>query len=632
MNLIDIAEQLKNAPDQLLVREVQQPTGNYPAYLVIAEMARRKKMRESMPKEMPKTTVAEDLAAQSRVPQMQVPETPQRLNAGIMQAPQATQDMAAQDAMAGTPLPKAMAGGGLVAFENGGMANAPDLGSPDRPDLRREVERRLAMDLGGMSARPVRKATGYDVRGMTDFGGIRPFMDINQRLDPTLYGVEYARPIEGGRLQAQATYDPVTRQQMIAGEIQKSLDKSSGIRARGMYSPQGGYGAGLEYRRTFKDGGEVVRAENGLFAAPVGSIESSYTTPEEVAAYQPMFPTLGEPNTDYQLKNLGYTREQIAAMNPATKQFIVQRASTTAAPAVTPQAAAPAAASSEQPAAPAAPATPPLPTFRNPYAAEIGSRLGKIGTGAEAIQGFRYSTPQEMEAQRVAGTRQFQEENPFLFGFLKEDIQKRQRDVAGRRQSNINEALMEAGLRIAASKSPRFLGALGEGGLGALKSYKEGIGDIRKAEEAITQSKVQFAQAETLYNQNKFNAGDKKMQQAMDNEKRGLELMSTQQAARVQAVAPFIQAAGAEREAFLAPYLAGAYQTQGRSRVDTTPSPTEIKAAKELATADLLKEPRLKVGTPEAERFIQERTQFYLMQSGKIYSSPVAQPVNRGTL
>jgi hypothetical protein len=497
MNLIDIAEQLKNAPDQLLVKEVQQPTGNYPAYLVIAEMARRKKMRESMPKEAPRTTVAEDLAAQSRIPQMQVPETPpQRLNAGIMQAPQASQDMAAQDAMAGTPLPKAMAGGGLVAFEKGG---------------------------------------------------------------------------------------------------------------------------------------EVIRGQDGLFSAPVGSIESSYTTPEEVMAYQPMFPSLGVSNTDYQLKNLGYTREQIAEMNPATKQFIVQRASTTAAPAVAPQAATPAT-SEQAPAASAAPAAPPLPTFRNPYAAEIGSRLGAIGTGANTLEGFRYSTPREMEAQRVAGTRQFQEENPFLFGFLKEDIEKRQKDVAGRRQSNINEALMEAGLRIAASKSPRFLGAVGEGGLGALKSYKEGVSDIRKAEEAITQSKVQFAQAETLYNQNKFNAGDKKMQQAMDNEKRGLELMSTQQAARVQAISPFIQAAGAEREAFLAPYLAGAYQTQGRSRVDTTPSPTEIKAAKDLAMADLLKDPRVKVGTPEAERFIQERTQFYLMQSGKIYSSPAAQPVNRGTL
>lgn len=617
MNLIDIAEQLKNAPDQLLVKEVQQPTGNYPAYLVIAEMARRKKMRESMPKEMPKTTVAEDLAAQSRVPQMQVPETPQRLNAGIMQAPQATQDMAAQDAMAGTPLPKAMAGGGLVAFENGGMANAPDLGSPDRPDLRREVERRLAMDLGGMSARPVRKATGYDVRGMTDFGGIRPFMDINQRLDPTLYGVEYARPIEGGRLQAQATYDPMTRQQMIAGEIQKSLDKSSGIRARGMYSPQGGYGAGLEYRRTFKDGGEVIRAENGLFADP--DLQKS-------SDVRGVFPAIGGFLSDVfkpTQESIGAEEEkerELRRREEARDRELARLYSVRAQTA-------------DQTTAPGAPAaTPPLPTFRNPYAAEIGSRLGAIGTGAEAIQGFRYSTPQEMEAQRVAGTRQFQEENPFLFGFLKEDIQKRQRDVAGRRQSNINEALMEAGLRIAASKSPRLLGAVGEGGLGALKSYKEGVSDIRKAEEAITQSKVQFAQAETLYNQNKFNAGDKKMQQAMENEKRGLELMSTQQAARVQAVAPFIQAAGAEREAFLAPYLASAYQTQGRSRVDTTPSPTEIKAAKELATADLLKEPRLKVGTPEAERFIQERTQFYLMQSGKIYSSPVAQPVNRGTL
>ncbi len=46
MNLIEIAEDLKNVPDQYLMQEVQQPTGNYPAYLVVSELSRRKRMRE----------------------------------------------------------------------------------------------------------------------------------------------------------------------------------------------------------------------------------------------------------------------------------------------------------------------------------------------------------------------------------------------------------------------------------------------------------------------------------------------------------------------------------------------------------------------------------------------------------
>ena len=34
MNLIEIAESLKDLPDQYLFQEVQAPTGNFPTYLV----------------------------------------------------------------------------------------------------------------------------------------------------------------------------------------------------------------------------------------------------------------------------------------------------------------------------------------------------------------------------------------------------------------------------------------------------------------------------------------------------------------------------------------------------------------------------------------------------------------------
>ena len=35
MNLIELSNNLKDVPDQLLLKEVQEPTGAYPAYLVI---------------------------------------------------------------------------------------------------------------------------------------------------------------------------------------------------------------------------------------------------------------------------------------------------------------------------------------------------------------------------------------------------------------------------------------------------------------------------------------------------------------------------------------------------------------------------------------------------------------------
>ena len=66
MNLIELSEQLKDVPDQLLMKEVQAPSGAYPSYLVVTEMSRRKRMRDQAQKEAPTTTVAQDLAQPSR--------------------------------------------------------------------------------------------------------------------------------------------------------------------------------------------------------------------------------------------------------------------------------------------------------------------------------------------------------------------------------------------------------------------------------------------------------------------------------------------------------------------------------------------------------------------------------------
>jgi len=131
MNLIEISNQLKDVPDQFLMKEVQSPSGAYPSYLVISELTRRKRMRESALKEAPQTTVAQDLADPGREQrQMAMAQAAQQmaapsLNAGLAAAPQAIQSLAAQDAMGTTPpemmMPaQGMAAGGMVSFKHGG--------------------------------------------------------------------------------------------------------------------------------------------------------------------------------------------------------------------------------------------------------------------------------------------------------------------------------------------------------------------------------------------------------------------------------------------------------------------------------------------------------------------------------
>ena len=131
MNIIEISNQLKDVPDQFLMKEVQAPSGAYPSYLVISELTRRKRMRESALKEAPQTTVAQDLADPGREQrQMAMAQAAQQmaapsLNAGLAAAPQAMESLAAQDAMGTTPpemmMPaQGMAAGGMVSFKQGG--------------------------------------------------------------------------------------------------------------------------------------------------------------------------------------------------------------------------------------------------------------------------------------------------------------------------------------------------------------------------------------------------------------------------------------------------------------------------------------------------------------------------------
>ena len=65
MNLVKIADLLKNASDQNLMQEMQNPSGSAPSYMVMSELQRRKKLRGSLMNNEAQTSVAEDMEAES---------------------------------------------------------------------------------------------------------------------------------------------------------------------------------------------------------------------------------------------------------------------------------------------------------------------------------------------------------------------------------------------------------------------------------------------------------------------------------------------------------------------------------------------------------------------------------------
>lgn len=96
MNLVKVAELLKNAPDQALVQELNNPSGGMPSYMVISELERRKKMRAAYQRDAqaPQTSVAEDAeqeVAARMAPAMglgSMPQAQQFSNTAPQEAPQ----------------------------------------------------------------------------------------------------------------------------------------------------------------------------------------------------------------------------------------------------------------------------------------------------------------------------------------------------------------------------------------------------------------------------------------------------------------------------------------------------------------------------------------------------------------
>jgi len=69
MNMLDVQDKLKGLSEQQLVQAMQAPTENVPQFLVLSEITRRKRMRDSMQQQDTGATVAQEAVAAAGVPQ-----------------------------------------------------------------------------------------------------------------------------------------------------------------------------------------------------------------------------------------------------------------------------------------------------------------------------------------------------------------------------------------------------------------------------------------------------------------------------------------------------------------------------------------------------------------------------------
>tara|TARA_R100001509_G_scaffold9307_2_gene5149 strand:+ start:51 stop:1766 length:1716 start_codon:yes stop_codon:yes gene_type:complete len=116
MNVLQIQDDLKNFSEEQLVKEMQQPSGNAPQFLILSELNRRRRVKgEFAARQAQKApTVAEEAVAAAGVPQ-----------AGMMGMSEAMAPASVDSGGIGSMMPKTMKMGGEVdSYAEGGVIKA----------------------------------------------------------------------------------------------------------------------------------------------------------------------------------------------------------------------------------------------------------------------------------------------------------------------------------------------------------------------------------------------------------------------------------------------------------------------------------------------------------------------------
>lgn len=524
MNLVQLSEQLKDVPDSFLQNEVTNPTGAYPAYLVVSELTRRKRMRDNVAKQEPGTTVAEDVM-------------------GLNAIPQAMQSLAAQDvAMAGPPQqmpmpprpqPQQMAEGGLVAFDNGGgvmIDTNPDMKrfsdyvfegkevlqdeegrdyvdvqggrvykdgpiyidtiagpqnelEPFQPPVKSQFEEMIGprgqavVEDVKKSGRSLLEAPGMLMDKATEFFSTDPkaIEEAQESLAERLKRIQ-GKKEEGIRGVGTATFKDESGKQRTFDEY---LESQKAMRERVASDPRS--------QKIIQDA--LIR--QGLTSEQKGFPTFNLQKNAEKLGFDPYDPASTEAKEGKREENnVGSDIDQRTGMQKQKQSYLKKMSVLDT-------------------------------SFTNQLAGikqankDILNIINKGKTGDEIYQ---------------EGVDKYKKEIKNPLRFLKNEIKKEEERIEKLKFDNLNDALIQAGAAILQSPGGQNLQWLGKGLEGFQKAYKEGREDIIDSKKDLLQSKIAYAESENNYNRGAEEAGLKNLQKAEMLEERSLRKSTTAKA------------------------------------------------------------------------------------------------------
>jgi len=144
MNIIELQDNLKDVSDDVLMKEMQMPSGNAPQFLVLSELKRRKRMRDEYQRQQAADipTVAEEVVTGAGVPQQGIMQAARAMAPNTNMAQNTGMNMAAPVPATRAPQqPQMMADGGVVTMREGGAISAQPTGQGGTYILMQDGER-----------------------------------------------------------------------------------------------------------------------------------------------------------------------------------------------------------------------------------------------------------------------------------------------------------------------------------------------------------------------------------------------------------------------------------------------------------------------------------------------------------
>jgi hypothetical protein len=463
MNIIKLQDMLRGVPDDALIGYVQNPQGEVPSYLALSELQRRKDTRAKYQAEQaPESSVAEDLGQQAQPPAPQAMPEPQAQGVAALPVGDMFQE-------------QNFAGGGIVAFEDGGRVSPRAALNPYADE---EGQIRAAQYLAGANVGSDRFNVGADMAGMVDKRGFT---------DPRLQAM-YANYItdEGNRYGAR--YNPDARQASL--ERESSKGNIFGIDVAPNY-----YGVRGEYR--FAKGGDVKHYKKGDYVLSSDYDPEAYGTSyrEGLAGLESKYPVYSATDPYGNVRKKAMKEYQSSVKTPyddAIKYYEEQglgyKGKLGAVPGTTPVRKLEAARDewlASQGTMPAAPAAKPSNEPDVRLTGDTAQNAAKQPFQGVGFDGSFYDkmlkkekTLQELsdEYKAVLGT------DPTLAG-RQEKLAKMEARAKRMEDMAPGMAMLEAGLGIAAGTSPFALANIGKGAMAGVKSYGDAQNKLADLEE-----------------------------------------------------------------------------------------------------------------------------------------------------